>query len=466
MTARDAVPWLAANPSAPVDVLLRIVPEEYDWDIVTRLVRRTSLPPEVGEALVTHPDRRVRAALSDSPQADPELRARVLDGPASDAILVACGPLPYRAPVPPLPDPAYERLLNHERPVVRHETVMSAHVPVHVLAPLATHEDPVFRLAVCRRLWPELPEGVRASLLDDPDHRVRQAAALNVMHEDAERTAWLIENLGEQWQLGEVLEKGLLTRETAERMVADGRHPDRLALNPTFPADLAARLAEHEDPQVRLAVSARPELTDDQRAAIDWAVGPEDRLDALTWVWRSRGDEEVLRRCAHSAHTWLRRSAAMCQELPEDCVRLLADDEDVAVRLLLAERHPEAPPELLYDLYLHGTHRAVEALVSRPAFPSAGLAARCADAADPRERALALRDPDASPSLVERLSRDPAGRVREVAALDPRLPVPRLIELLHDPDLAYAAAANAALPVAEMRALLDRAGVPPLAGDR
>ncbi|CCK25555.1 hypothetical protein BN159_1176 [Streptomyces davaonensis JCM 4913] len=464
MTARDAVPGLAANASAPADVLLRLVPPEHDWDIVTRLVYRKSLPAEVGEALLTHPDRRVRSALAEGPQVDPELRARLLDGPASDAICVAVGPTPYRATVAPLPAWAYERLLSHERHMVRHETALSAHVPVHVLVPLATHEDWVLRKAACRRVWSELPDDVRTALLDDPDHEVRKTAALHVMHEDAERTAWLVDALDE-WQLGDVLESGLLTRDLAERMMgrADDRHLNRLALNPTFPADLAARLADHEDPRVRLAVSARPELTEDQRAAIDWTVGPEDRLDPLTWVWRSRGDEDVLRRCAHSAHTWLRRSAAICAELPEDCVQLLADDEDFAVRLLLAEWHPKAPPELLYDLYLHGTHRAVYMLTSRPQFPSAGLAARCADAEDPRERALALRDPDASPSLVERLSRDVNARVREAAAFDPRLPLPRLVELLNDPhECSAAAAANPSLPVAEMRALLDRAGVPEL----
>lgn len=255
-------------------------------------------------------------------------------------------------------------------------------------------------------------------------------------------------------------------RELAERVMADGRHLARLALKPTFPADLAARLAGHEDPQVRLALSAGPELTEAQRVAIDWTVAPEDRLDVLKWVWRSRADKDVLRRCAHSAHTWLRRTAALCEELPEDCVQLLAEDADFAVRLLLAEWHPTAPPELLYDLYLHGTHRAVGMLVARPGFPSAGLAARCADAEDPRERALALRDPAAPPSLIERLSRDTDAGVRGAAAHDPRLPVARLVELLDDPQVGSAAAANPSMPVTEMRALLDRAGVPELPADR
>ncbi|MDL2075954.1 hypothetical protein QNN03_05825 [Streptomyces sp. GXMU-J15] len=463
MTARDAVIGLAANRSAPADVLLRIVPEDYDWDIVQRLTWRESLPDEVGEALVRHPVRLVRGAIADSWVASPELKAKLLDGPESDAILVACGAFPYRATVEPMPDWAYERLLNHPRPDIRHETALSFHIPVHVLAPLATHEDPLLRMAACRRLWTELPEDVRAARLHDPDDRVRQAAALHVMHEDAEQTAWLVETAKGGYEYQNVLESGLLTRELAERLMAEDNYGlSLLALNPTLPSDLAARLAGHEDPRVRLAVSARPELTEEQRAAIDWKVRPEDRLTPLQWVRRARHDVDVLRRCAHSGHTWLRRSAAVCVELPEDCVQLLAEDEDFAVRLLLAEFHPKAPPELLLDLYLHGDHRACAMLVARPQFPSAGLAARCANAESSRERALALRDPDASPALVERLSQDPSGWVRQAAAYDPRLPVRRIVELLDDPDVCQSAAANPSLPVAEMRALLDRAGVPEL----
>ncbi|MFM9496962.1 hypothetical protein ACKI1Q_25465 [Streptomyces galilaeus] len=465
MAALDAVPGLAANPAAPASVLLRLLKFDHEWSTVARLTYRASVPDEVAEALLAHPDRRVRGALAESAGADPALRARLLDGPASDAILVACGPHPYGTTAPPLPDAAYERLLAHDNANVRYETANAPSTPAHVLLPLATHEDPFFRRAACRRVWDELGPQVRGALLDDPDPEVRTAAALQVMADDEERTAWLVETRADHLWLWDVLAHGRLVRGLAERLLAEFLDTDttrlaRLVGNPTFPADLAATLAGHEDPAVRLSVSARAELTEEQRAAIDWKVTEEDRLEPLVWVWRGRADAELLRRCARSAHTWLRRSAAVCAELPDDCVELLADDEDFAVRLLLAERHPKAPPELLLDLYLHGTHRAVGVLVSRPGFPSAGLAERFADAADPQARALALRDPAATPELVERLSRDPDGFVRLMAASDRRLAVRRVVELLDDPEVGFAAAANPLLPVAEMTALLDRAGVP------
>jgi hypothetical protein len=242
-------------------------------------------------------------------------------------------------------------------------------------------------------------------------------------------------------------------------MVDEERHLESLAHNPSLPSDLVARLATDPDPDIRLAVSARPELTEDERAAVKYEVGPDDRLPTLGWVWDARADEDVLRRCATSAHTWLRRSAAVCPALPPDLVRLLADDEDFAVRLMLAEFHPEPPPELLLDLYLHGSHRAVSMLIVNPRFPGAGLAARFADSEHARRRELAMRDPEATPELVERLSRDADPSVRGTAARDPRLSPTRVLELLAEPETAYHAAANPALPASDMHAVLDAAGI-------
>ncbi|MFD4031993.1 hypothetical protein ACFWVP_16060 [Streptomyces sp. NPDC058637] len=97
---------------------------------------------------------------------------------------------------------------------------------------------------------------------------------------------------------------------------------------------------------------------------------------------------------------------------------------------------------------------------SHPRFPRDGLAARFADHPDGNYRRLAVRDPAATPVLIERLSHDSAVRTRQAAAGDPRLPLHRLREALHIPGLAFSAGADAGLPEGEMATVLDRAGVP------
>ncbi|MFJ6780350.1 hypothetical protein [Streptomyces yangpuensis] len=97
---------------------------------------------------------------------------------------------------------------------------------------------------------------------------------------------------------------------------------------------------------------------------------------------------------------------------------------------------------------------------SHPRFLREGLAARYADHPDGHCRRLAVRDPAVSPALIERLSRDPAVWTRQAAAGDPRLPLRRLREVLHVPELASSAGGNPALPEGETAAVLDRAGVP------
>ncbi|MEU6345671.1 hypothetical protein ABZ883_32495 [Streptomyces sp. NPDC046977] len=389
-----------------------------------------------------------------SANADPAQRARLLDDPSSRVVWVlAIGPITYRSPVDPLPDEAYERLLAHPESRIRHETVASWLVPDHLLAGLWDHGDGPLRRAACRA-WDVLPEAARDALLHDDDLEVRRAAALRVCHQDEERTTWLAESFADS---RDVLGAGLLSRELAERMAVD--KPEAVASNPSLPADLVRRLATHPDPQVRLVVSARQELSERERAAVDHTVDPEARLGTLGWVWDARDNPDVLRQCAASAHTWLRRSAAVCPALEPDLVELLARDEDFAVRLLLAEFHPEPPPELLLDLYLNGTHRAVGMLVTRPMFPAAGLAARFATSEDPRRRPLALRDPALSAEALEAFTRDPEWECRWGAARDPRLPLARIRELLADLAMAGHAAGNPALPVEDMHRLLDAAGV-------
>lgn len=448
-----AIRALAWNSATPGSVLLRLLKLDHR-DVRRTITWRSGLPPEVVDAILADPDPWIRMDFADSATADAAQRARLIDDPSPKVLLaLAFGPTPYRLPVEPLPDWAYERLLKHPDERISCGTVESHLVPTRLLAGLADHPHPVLRAAACRA-WEELPHATRESLLRDDDLKVRQAAALRVYREDADRTAWLVESLDGFWPGPEVLRTGLLSRELAERMVAEP-NPAAVAANPSLPPDLVRQLAVHPDPRVRLAVSARPELTEAERAAVDYTVEPEARLDPLDWVWDAREDVEVLRRCAASAHIWLRRSAAVCPALPPDMVELLAQDEDFAVRLLLGEFHPEAPPELLLDLYLHGTHRAVAMLIAKPRFPSEGMAARFLDSPDHRH--LALRDPALTPEDLDRLSREGP---RGLGARDPRLPQARIRELLADPETVGAVAGNPALPVEDMHRLLDAAGVP------
>ncbi|MFF0254722.1 hypothetical protein ACFYPW_19705 [Micromonospora zamorensis] len=90
-----------------------------------------------------------------------------------------------------------------------------------------------------------------------------------------------------------------------------------------------------------------------------------------------------------------------------------------------------------------------------PQFPTDGLA-RFADDPDPAVRRLVALDPHADPELVDRLSTDPDANVRQAMAGSPRLPAPRIVALLDDPELAEAAAANPALTVDQMEQILHR----------
>ncbi|MGW3328518.1 hypothetical protein [Streptomyces virginiae] len=175
--------------------------------------------------------------------------------------------------------------------MVRSELVTWGAPPAHILAGLADHEDPMFRQAACRA-WEQLADEVRELLLHDEDPHVRQAAALRVCHEDEERTTWIVGRSGNGWHLGEVLARGRLTRELAERLLARG----------------------------------------------------ERRTDAA-FLWP----------CARSAHPWLRRSAAVGLE-PELLDRLARDPDTRAaagrdprlavsrIRELLADPDSEAGP--------------------------------------------------------------------------------------------------------------------------
>ncbi|MEV5970375.1 Mucin-2 [Streptomyces sp. NPDC051921] len=455
----SALDGVARNPALPTPLLLRLLAHDAGDGPPRQAFQRAGLPEPAVAVILAHPDPRTRIEFAMSKGADPAQRARLADDPSPRVrAALAYGPEwgDPRTPVMPLPDAVCARLIDDPDPSVREALLDSPHLVPSFVASLATHRDPAARRAAVRA-WDILPTGERSALVADADPEVRRAAALWACREDAHVTAGL---LRDPRSAAEALRRGLLLRADAERCVTEGTHLVSLAENPSLPADLVERLAADPDESVRLAVSLRPELSEERRMAIDFTVGAFARGGDVAWVRDGLCDPEVLRRAAASAHPLLRRAAAQSPHLPPDALRLLARTEDPVVEALLGVHHPDAPEEVLMRVYarLGGTFSAWMA-ETHPRFPREGLAARYADHPDGNYRRLAVRDPAATPALIERLSHDRTVWTRQAAAGDRRLPLPRLREVLHVPELASSAGANPALPAEEMAAVMDRAGV-------
>lgn len=455
---------LARNPAAPTPVLLRIL-LGADGPVRGAVFERDEVPQAVCDAAVSHPGRDVRGYLALGPGAtgaqrarlaadrDPWVRRRVAAGPESRGR--------WRG-AQPLPDDVCARLARDEDPRVRKWLGMFVPVPDQVWTLLLADPDAEVRVAALHP-WHAAPAEVVRPLLDDPDPAVRRAAA-DVAGVVVGAPAEIREQLDRAASGSErrrIAAGAVLTGELADRLCADPDEDIRrgLAANSGLPAGPVAVLASDPSPAVRLAVSLRPELTEAQRASIDWHVGPEDRIRPPAWVGRSLTDPVLMRACAESAHPGMRRFAAYSPHLPADLVRRLAADDDFVVRMLLCENHPAAPGDLLLETLLASSFITRFDQVSRPQFPRAGLA-RYAGSDDPGARLLVARDPEAPAVLIERLSHDPSAGVRRAMARDARLPVGRLLELLDEPETLGAAASGPALPLAAMERILTAAGVP------
>ncbi|MFD3971530.1 Mucin-2 [Streptomyces cyaneofuscatus] len=456
-----ALDGLARNPALPTPLLLRLLAFDGGGDGPPRhAMHRPGLPESAVAVILAHPNPWARIDYAKSQLADPAQRARLVDDPSPRVrAALAYGPQwgGLRAPAAPLSDDVCARLLDDPDPSVRTALLDSPHLAPSFVASLTAHRDPAARRSAARA-WEKLSPDERSALLADPDPEVRRAAALEESRRDAHLTAEL---LRDPESAAEALRHGLLHRADAERCVAERTHLAALAENPSLPAYLVERLAVDPDEDVRLAVSLRPELDETRRMAIDFTVGDLYGGEDVQWVREGLADPEVLRRAATSAHPLLRRTAALSPHLPPDLLLLLARVEDEVVENCLALHHPDTPEEVLMRVYarLGGTFSAWMA-EAHPRFPREGLAARYADHPDGHYRRLAVRDPAATPTLIERLSHDTTVWTRQEAAGDPRLPLHRLIEALHIPELASSAAGNPALPEDEMAAVLDRAGVP------
>ncbi|MGW1776543.1 hypothetical protein [Streptomyces sp. NPDC002104] len=465
---------VALNPSSPQDVLLRLL---ADGPPAVRMVlcRDRILPDAVVEAVLRHPDTRTRSFFARNPHADPAQRARLVDDPEWFVRAhLANGPeLPFGSTCRPLPDETVVRMIDtydddslHGTLYRQISTALQRSMPTHPVAK-------VRRWGIGR--WDALPGEIQAALLADPDKEVRQSARDSAeLSAQSRDPAWVERELPghpchARWNM---LMYQALSRTVVDTILTNpdaGEEREAIAGNPSLPADVVVllagdpapavreRIAYRADlgpaerralavdpaPEVRLALSVHPELSERERAAIDYEVPVDGPFQAWPGPLEPRDPRDV-RRDANSGHPLMRRRAAEDRALPPDLLERLGTDEDLGVRVLLAQYHPDAPAPLLLRSFLEYTGHQRAHLTTRPNFPTAGLAA-FADHADPEVRALAARDPDTAPATVERLTRDPDPAVRGALARHPNLPRARLAELLDDEELAHAAAANPAL---------------------
>ncbi|WP_406263014.1 translation initiation factor 2 [Streptomyces sp. NBC_00191] len=474
---------LAVNPAAPADLLLRLLEPEYESAWYALASRRASFPEEVTAAIVMHPHPRVRGALARNPFVDPEVRGLLVDDPDWLVRARLAGRPDRTRPVRPLPDWVIDRMLTTYDNDGLQELFFSRQIPFRIQRSYCRHPMASIR-QMATNVWTFLSVSERAALLKDPHPQVRASVEHMLETDDAKA---MERRLGpvpvpRNHGTGLILVNYRLSRTVVDWLLSDP-HPDNpwvLAHNYSTPPDVVARLVAHPDPKVRLelarrgdlapahvqdlardtdprvrtAISLRPELSEYERAAIDYTVDTDEEFGPCDHHAQAAPDPAASAAYARSRHPLLRRRAARDPALPAALVTLLARDDDLGVRMLLAHNHPAPPPELLLRSYLEHRGAYRDLLTEHPRFPVAGLGARFMDADAPDERRLAVLDPGLAPGTADRLTRDPDSAVRVGATRHPRLPGARLLALLAGEELGEHAAANPALPVNVMRGLL------------
>lgn len=399
-TTPALVRGLSRNPALP-DSLVPQILEHPAADLLGVMYRR-EWSDELFDIVAAHPTVRIREMLARSGQATAEQRARMADDPAIDVVLALLEG-PFTTQPQPLPAWAYRKLAEHPQLKRMLTLLHPRELSPAAVAAFADVEDQ--EIAAWARTTPAPgPEPM-------PAKRARTIAAG-----------------GSAWEKA------------------------TLALEPGLPADVVTALSADPDKTVRTYVSMRPELSEQQRAAIGYQVSTNDRLPRLAWVLEADGEQ--LQRYVSSAHPGLRRSAACNEKLTADQIATLAADDDFPVRLLLCENQDAVPTDLVVRTYLEARVITRGQLLSHPAIIGADLT-RYADSPHWGARALVVLDRRAPADLIERLSRDEHSGVRNWVARDARLSQQRLLELLDDPVTAEAAAANPNLPVELMTAILQ-----------
>ncbi|MFD7877095.1 hypothetical protein ACFV5G_23860 [Streptomyces sp. NPDC059766] len=425
---REWLRGLTWNPALPVVVLRRLLAfEELPADRWWLIWRK--LDVEATAVAVASPRMQHRLDVAENSSADVDVLARLAHDAEPQvrfAYAVLLSEFGRR-----IPAGVTEVLAGDTDPRVRRMISGCQGLSPAVQDRLVSDEDPAVRAAVLsRELWRRLAEPVRQRLLNDPAPRVR-------------------EKIAELFRAEEVPEVLTIQARVAH---ADWSIRRDAAGDPQVPLVMAERLADDPESTVRLALSMREDLTEEQRASI--AVEVPDWVPQPRWIQQHAADPQRALRIAESRHVGLRRALAMQPHLPRDVVARLAADDDPRVRRDLCDHCQDAPHELLVEIYATAQDRGWSALRHHRNFARPGLA-RFWDDPNHRLRRAALDDPQAGPELPLRLADDPD--VGVWAVRDPRLPAAELLRRLTLPDSAFAAAANPALPPTRMQQLVDLA---------
>jgi hypothetical protein len=436
---------IGSNPAATDELLIRLL-DVYDGFL------HGCDRPAVLDAAVAHPDPRVRSRLADtfrSKLTSDQWVLLIRAEPSADRRVLWAEHACTRGVE--LPEDLYDDLLAGPS---RAQAAGLPGLAARHLPGLAADADPRVRAAACAR-WEDLAAPLRERLLADTDDAVRTAALL-AHHTGVPMPREVFAALPEPRR---ALERCRLTPELEADLVREGDAGTRRALagNPGLGADGVAVLAQDPQDDIRSAVALRPDLTEEQRAAIRHDFDPTSMSHTLPWVEDLHGDADALRRLAASSHPLVRRSVARVRYLPPDVVARLARDEDRVVRLFLAESCEDAPADMLLEVWRwwDGSFSHPGRPRGHPNFPRTGLL-RYASEPSGRMRRLALDDPESTPADVARLARDPEPEVRRRAAEDPRLSPADAVRLLNDPE-AYVrgtAVRNPRLPARVLAGLL------------
>ncbi|MCW7991582.1 hypothetical protein XF35_41905, partial [Streptomyces platensis subsp. clarensis] len=364
----DSLPelWLrglAFNPAAPSGVLIRLL-EQAAGEAGPLMCEGRDLPDDVVDAVLRHPDRRIRRALACNRHVDPALLAPLATDPSGIVRgWLAGGPRPrfLLRWVRPLPEDILVTLLTArdggEDGLVTEDEIVaelssSRQIPRSFARSMAGHEHPGIRVRAAWG-WQSLTPAQREALLDDPDPAVREAAGKSSWELDPEAVEARLPSIG-SLSKSHVLGTCALSPAVVEQCFANGTvYP--LTWNRHTPADAVARLARHPEARVREMVAARPDLGPDLVTALkddpDQGVRMRARLRPFPRTWAEywaieRGvghgpdctcpiaepaDEpssDWFAACATSEEPVLRRVAASRPGLPAELGERLSRDDD------------------------------------------------------------------------------------------------------------------------------------------